>query len=502
MTTRLLILADDPARVGRELPHLTVLGAMDYLADPRWSRTHGLRVLNLCHNTQYGSPGYYASLLAEARGHRVLPSVRTLRDLRSKRIYAAELEALERDLDRGAGPPSPDPAADGGEILVFFGEAQVPRFATLGRALFEAFPAPILRVQLRSESGWQIESIRTTGLRTLGSAERPDFLAALGRHLGRRWSRPRDRETARYDLAILHDPEEPLAPSDRRALARFIRAGREQGLQVDLITRRDLGRLGEYDALFLRETTAVNHHTYLFARTAAAEGLVVIDDPDSILRCTNKIFLKELLERKQIRTPPSMILTRADLDRAEAAFGYPLVLKVPDGSFSRGVTKAADRGELESKAADLFQRTELLLAQAFVPTPFDWRVGVLAGKPLFACRYHMSRGHWQILEHRASGAVREGAVDTVAVEDVPPAVLDTAVAAARAVGDGLYGVDLKEAAEGVMVIEVNDNPNIDAGYEDRVLGPELYRRVMAEFVTRLERRTRKRGPDGGTPGEE
>lgn len=38
----------------------------------------------------------------------------------------------------------------------------------------------------------------------------------------------------------------------------------------------------------------------------------------------------------------------------------------------------------------------------------------------------------------------------------------------------------------VLVIEVNDNPNIDAGVEDGQLGDELYRRILQAFVQRLE----------------
>ena len=40
------------------------------------------------------------------------------------------------------------------------------------------------------------------------------------------------------------------------------------------------------------------------------------------------------------------------------------------------------------------------------------------------------------------------------------------------------------------MIEINDNPSIDAGVEDAVLGDALYDRVMGEFLKRLERRTR------------
>ena len=45
----------------------------------------------------------------------------------------------------------------------------------------------------------------------------------------------------------------------------------------------------------------------------------------------------------------------------------------------------------------------------------------------------------------------------------------------------------------MRVIEVNDNPNIDAGIEDHVLGDELYERIMRVFVDRLDERTRARG---------
>jgi glutathione synthase/RimK-type ligase-like ATP-grasp enzyme len=61
-------------------------------------------------------------------------------------------------------------------------------------------------------------------------------------------------------------------------------------MEPELIEKEDYGRLAEFDALFIRETTGVNHHTYRFARRAEAEGLVVVDDPQSILKCTNKVY--------------------------------------------------------------------------------------------------------------------------------------------------------------------------------------------------------------------
>jgi glutathione synthase/RimK-type ligase-like ATP-grasp enzyme len=81
----------------------------------------------------------------------------------------------------------------------------------------------------------------------------------------------------------------------------------------------------------------------------------------------------------------------------------------------------------------------------------------------------------------------------VAIDEVPKTVAQAALKASNAIGHGLYGVDIKQTGRKVLVIEVNDNPNIDAGVEDKVAGNELYRRIMREFLRRLEARGRS-GP--------
>jgi glutathione synthase/RimK-type ligase-like ATP-grasp enzyme len=149
------------------------------------------------------------------------------------------------------------------------------------------------------------------------------------------------------------------------------------------------------------------------------------------------------------------------------------------------VCKVANRAELRAVSAKLFKDSELLLAQEFTPTEFDWRIGILNRKPLYVCQYGMAEGHWQIVDHTGSKP-KEGTAKTISVEEAPKKVVQTALRAANLIGDGLYGVDLKETANGVLVIEVNDNPNIDGGVEDAVLGPGLYQTIMAEFVRRME----------------
>ena len=156
------------------------------------------------------------------------------------------------------------------------------------------------------------------------------------------------------------------------------------------------------------------------------------------------------------------------------------MLKIPDGSFSRGVIKVEDQEQLLAASAELFERSVLILAQEFFYTEYDWRIGVLNRKPIFACQYFMSKGHWQIY-------------DTMPVHEAPRKVVELAVKTANLIGDGLYGVDLKQAGDKVVVIEVNDNPNIDCGVEDVYLGDDLYKLVLEEFVRRLE--VKRRGYD-------
>jgi len=152
------------------------------------------------------------------------------------------------------------------------------------------------------------------------------------------------------------------------------------------------------------------------------------------------------------------------------------------------VVKVENRAQLQTRASELLKESDLILAQPYLYTPFDWRVGVLRGEPLYVCQYMMSRGHWQIVKHGEGGRVEEGGASTFAVEDAPQNVVALAVRAAALIGGGFYGVDIKETPQGPCVIEVNDNPSVDTGYEDKVLKDELYRRIIQEFIRRLDGR--------------
>ena len=107
------------------------------------------------------------------------------------------------------------------------------------------------------------------------------------------------------------------------------------------------------------------------------------------------------------------------------------------------------------------------MAQEFVPSDFDWRIGVLDGKALYACRYHMAQGHWQIVKtgNARTAPLRPGR-DPAGRGRAAARRCALAERCAELIGDGLYGVDIKEVDGRFLVIEVNDNPNIEGGVED------------------------------------
>ena len=409
-----------------------IVMADDYLSDPAYA-ADDLRVINLCRSMRYQSLGYYVSLLAEARGHRVVASVAGLADLSKKMLYGAEIPAPAADLAR----LSPSVRAGLPRVFkVFLGQSRLPDLAPVARKIFEQLAVPLLQVHLAERDGvLRVDEIKTVSVKTL-SAEEATFMAdAVAGYISRGWQTRRQRESARFDLAILVNPDEAQPPSDEAALVAFEAAGAKLGLATERITRRDFARLNEFDALFIRETTSVADHTYAFSRRAEQEGLVVIDDPVSILRCTNKVYLAELLTRHQIAAPVAHIFGEEEVSRLPGLLGFPMVLKAPEGAFSKGVFKADNAAELATIAKQLLADSELALAQEFMPTEFDWRVGVLGGRALYVCQYLMAGGHWQIVDYAGADGPAEGDSRTLAVADAPPEVVETALAAAALIGN-------------------------------------------------------------------
>jgi glutathione synthase/RimK-type ligase-like ATP-grasp enzyme len=480
-----LVVINYPQRWVLDVPGVEVISPKEYLELEKYAKMKNARVFNLCYDYAYQTRGYYVSLLAEARGQKVIPSVKNILDLKAHAIVKSISEAQDVLIQKTMKHIRSSEFI----MSIYFGRNLSPQYDKLARELYKLFQAPLLRARfVRNADKWELSSVRTIPFKEIPDHHIP-FLYQFAEEyfMLKRYDKARI-DKYKYDLAILVNPQEKAAPSNKKAIANFVEAAEKQGCYVELITKDDYSRIGEFDALFIRETTAVNHHTYRMARRAQRDGLAVIDSPESILKCANKVYLAELLTLSKVPTPKTITIHSENIKGVEKKLGFPCVLKLPDSSFSQGVVKVSSAEEMKVKLREMMKISDLIIAQEFLPTSYDWRVGVLNNEVLFVCKYYMAKNHWQIINWGTK--VKNdmtGNFDIFKIEDVPQYVVDIALKATKLIGNGLYGVDVKEVDGKAFVIEINDNPNIDAGVEDSLLGEQLYATIIGHLLDNVKR---------------
>jgi glutathione synthase/RimK-type ligase-like ATP-grasp enzyme len=481
------VIATDHKQEWFDVPGAVVVTAGRYLSELHSGLDAGVRLLNFCRTGRYQGRGYYVSLLAEARGQRPLPDVKTVEDLKSE----ARVQALSAELEPLVNETLHHDESDRFELDVYLGKDPAERHQALAEQLFSKVRAPLLRAFFcRAEGRWRLDDVEAIGLADIPAQHRAFLLEAAKAFVAEApGSRPQRTGTDRPRLAILWDANEPHKPSNEEALQRLVGAAPLVGLEAELVGPDALERLAEFDGLFNRASPEVNGVVYEFVRRAESLGMPVIDDPDSILKCLNKVYMYELMNRHRIAQPRTLILHRGNLDEVVTTLGLPCVLKLPDSGFGLDVLKIESEEDLRREAERFFKVSELIVAQEWLPSDFDWRVGVYDRRPLFVAKYFMAPGHWkvnQVVEGQQQ--LIEGKTAAMSVGEAPEPVISTAVRAANLIGRGLYGVDLKQVENRIYLIEVNCNPNIDAGNEDQVLGEALYREVVGVFARRIAER--------------
>lgn len=461
---------------------IEVVYAKDFIKDSTYQSLKGFRVFNLCDNYHYQSMGYYVSLLSSARNLRVIPHVSTLRDITNQSITQSigdeEISVINQHLKTIQ--------TDTFSLTIYFGYSNDPKYQKLAKTIYKLFEAPYLQCHFKKLKLWELTEVKTLSIYELTVDDLR--LNQINAYFKQKRFSISNFKLYNYDLAILIDPEEANPPSDHIALNKFKKAAEQSGFFVEFITKEDYNRINEFDALFIRTTTNVSDYTYEFSRYAYAEGLVVIDDPFSILKCSNKLFLHELMQLNNIQTPKTLIVDSFDQYKYLVdELNFPMILKQPDSAFSLGVHKVLNTVELINILSDMLKQSALVIAQEYIKTDYDWRIGVLNNKPIYACQYFMAKNHWQIYNWSSKALKNQtGKVLGVPLDAVPKKVLKEALKACKLIGDGFYGVDLKQVNDQVYMIEVNDNPSIDYQWEDTILHDDLYKIIIKGIYDKIE----------------
>ena len=274
---------------------------------------------------------------------------------------------------------------------------------------------------------------------------------------------------------------------EAEALQNFKQTAESMGHEFNFMFRNGLSEIPKYDAVFIRATTDPLYTAYVVSKTAWELGLKVIDDPESIRVCANKIHQYRLFEKFGVPHIPTLFLNKEEFHHKQISeifelFGKPVVIKAPYTSFSKYVEKVACETSFRDVAKRFFRRSDFLVVQKFMPSRFDWRVGVLNNEVLYVCKYMMPKGKWKHgVKRRGKPSFVWGRTVSLKRDNAPQRLKETALKACAVVGCGLYGVDIKEVNGAYVVVEVNDNPSIYRGYED-YRDKDIYEKIISQLA--------------------
>ena len=462
--------------------NIAVISSQEYLTNPKYSLLKSARIFNLCKDYSYQSKGYYVSLLAEARGHLPIPTTKNIVDIKTLKL----VRIVSDEFDDVIQQSLKNIKSQDFTLSIYFGQNVAQKYKNLSALFYKHFQVPFLRVHFNHTTKWNIQNIKA-----ISESEIPlEHVTSVHEFANQYFSKKR-YDTVKltnydFDLAILVNPNDPAPPRNPKALKKFVEISEKMNIYAEIIEPKDLSRLSSFDALFLRQSTEVNNEAYTFARKAQQEAIAIIDYPDAILKCCNKVYMAEALKNANICAPNTIIVHANNRNSIVKQIGLPCILKAPDSTFSFGVKKAKTQKEYDALVTEMLKESDLIIAQEFCPSEYDWRIGVIDNKVFYACKYYVAKGHWQIYNWNTKNKKeQDGDVVCLPIEDVPAAIIEIALKSAKLMGLGLYGIDIKVVDDKLMVIEINDNPNIDFGVEDAHYGDLVYTEILAAFKKRL-----------------
>ena len=133
-----IVVVNNPNDWKLDVPNVRVVSARQYLTDPSFSMMDKAKIFNLCRSYRYQANGYYVSLLAAARGHKPLPSVATIQDMKSQSLIRFVSDDLDELIQQSLGHIKSDEFL----LSIYFGRNIAKRYEKLAHRLFGLFQAP------------------------------------------------------------------------------------------------------------------------------------------------------------------------------------------------------------------------------------------------------------------------------------------------------------------------------------------------------------------------
>jgi RimK family alpha-L-glutamate ligase len=259
-------------------------------------------------------------------------------------------------------------------------------------------------------------------------------------------------------------------------------AGRRLGLETAVLTPPEVARRATPGDLVLsyldvRPSLEGVEPGVAKLRGLRARGIAVLNGPEALLACHDKLVTALRLGRAGLPHPETAYLSAASSRRDVSRLRYPIVVKPRFGSRGEHVSRCEDSDALGSLLASLrknrwFRRQGALIQELVPPVGQDLRLLVAGGRVVGAVRRIAPPGEWRT--NVALGAVRRPV-------QPQPAECVLAVAAAAAAGADLAGVDLIPRPDGSFaVLEVNGAPEFTAAYS--LDGRDVFEAVLVSLL--------------------
>jgi ribosomal protein S6--L-glutamate ligase len=210
------------------------------------------------------------------------------------------------------------------------------------------------------------------------------------------------------------------------------------------------------DAIIPRIHASVTFYGCAVVRQFEMMGVYAANDSISIARSRDKLRALQLLSRKGVGMPITGFANKPhDIpDLINMVGGTPLVIKLLEGTQGIGVVLAETRKAAESVIEAFLGLKANIMVQEFIKEAngSDIRCFVVGDKVVAAMRRQGPEGDFRSNLHLGGSAEKI---------KITPEERKTAVAAVKAMGLVVAGVDILRSSRGPLVLEVNSAPGIE-----------------------------------------
>src|SRR5690554_6818345 len=211
----------------------------------------------------------------------------------------------------------------------------------------------------------------------------------------------------------------------------------------------------DFDAVIPRIGASVTFYGTAVVRQFEMKGVFSVNSSIAIVRSRDKLRSLQIFSRHDIGIPKTIFTSHPkNLNNLlKEIGGAPVVIKVLEGTQGIGVVLAETKKAAQSVVEAFYGLQANMLIQEYIAESggADIRAFVVNGKVVGAMRRQGAEGDFRSNLHRGGTATK---VKLTAKQRA------LAIAAAKAMGLKMAGVDMIESSRGPLVLEVNSSPGL------------------------------------------